>query len=332
MANFANLNAGAFDNLSWESSVSTGTGKRLDRDFYRLKPDKPTRVRFVTNPSGMQFVPEMCYFTTEDGTWAKYREAKAFDGCKGDIEISHKFVPVIDFEVTSTGGRRDRKDTLQQQIRPSDGDLKNKRNYASAKDVMIVNVVFDPLLDMQGNPVPVFGTNSDYEPQPGEVILLALSPLQARAFATEMETASKYADFSFAEGAWTLLWNNPNKANPSGWNLKMQRDLEVPPLEESELVVIDPLPILTAIRHLSEAEVFGGSTLVDDGGMNEEIVAAAMVEVQAEPENTTQSLGRRSPAYVKGMLRKAGVNVPLRITNEDLYTLAAEHGVEALAS
>lgn len=327
MPDFTNLNTNAFDNLSWESSKSSKGSKKVDRKIVRLLPDRPARVRFVTDPSGMKIHPDLCYFTTKDNTWAKYREARAWDGCKGDIEPTHIFIPVMDYEITHTGARRNRKDPLQEQIRPSDADIKKGLSYASAKDIMLVNVIFEPLKDERtGEPYPTFNKNADYDPKEGEMVILALSPAQAKALSDEMQTASKYTDFSFTEGLWTLIWNNPNKSNPSTWNLRLERDTNVPPLDTIP-EIIDPLPILTEIRAMTELEVFGVGAVADDGGFSEEIVAAA--EEQADTDEAPESNTRRSPAYVKGMLRKAGVNVPVRITNEDLYALATEHGVSA---
>ena len=319
MPDFGALNATAFDNVAWESSKSSGTS-RVDRSIYRLIPGKTVTVRFLTDPGAMEFVPELCAQHTADNTWVKYREARAFDGYKGDVTASHKFIPVVDYEITHTGGRKNRNDELQLQIRPSDTDIKNQRSHASAKDVMLVNVVYE-----SGS----LSKNPEYDPNPGEIVILALSPKQVEVLGNEMKTALKYkSDFTFTEGTWELLWHDTGKGGPAGWTLDATQ-ASAPPLDTAP-DPIDALAILRDIRSIAEQEVFGTDTealSLDDveAAFTEE--DQAVVDEPAEEAQAPASAQRRSPAYVKGALRKEGIQVPTRISNEDLYALAEQHGI-----
>ena len=318
MPNFTALNAHAFENIAWESRKSSDGPSRVDRSIYRLMAGKAVTVRFLTDPGKMSFEESLCVMHTEDNTWVKYREARAFDGYKGDRDASHKFIPVIDYEVTHTGARRDRKDPLQEQIRPSDADIKNKRPYASAKDVMLVNVIYE-----SGG----LSKNPDYDPNPGQVIVLALSPKQVETLGNEMKTAIKYKpDFTFTDGAWELMWHDTGKGGPAGWELNIMQ-VDAPPLDTLP-DPIDSLAILREIRAIAEFEVFGtGADTTDDieEAMNQ--FASEDVADDDEPVPAPKSTVGRSPAYIKGVLRKKGVEVPNRISNEDLFALASEHGI-----
>ena len=344
MPNFNNLNVGAFDDIAWEGqSVSSGTTTtRHDRDVYRLKAGKAAQVRFLTDPGKMDFTPELCARATGDGSWVKYREIAAWEDVisknNPDGRISHVYVPVADYELTNSGARKDRKDPVQRALKASDRELADEKwgkSYPKAKDMMLVSVVFEG---------GTFG-NEQYDPDPGSVILLALSPLQARALGDEMQTVSKYVDdFSFTTGVWTLLWDNPTPKNPSNWSLSLTQDRDVPPLDAAP-APLDGRQVIAAIRAATEAELFGldeALAAVEEQADEEAVAAfeqAAAADdedvpvwdrpenkqhLQPKAENGDNPFKRRSPAWVKGMLKKHGVDFDPRTPNDQLYELAFE--------
>lgn len=352
LPNFNNLNVNAFDDIAWEGAgAGTSTGAtRHDRDIYRLKAGKPVQIRFMTDPGRMDFEDTTCMRSTLDGSWVKYREIQAWEdvtsGANPSGRVTHAYIPVADYELTQSGGRKDRKDPVQRTLRAADRELADDKwgkSYPKAKDMMLVSAIYEG-----GS----FNKDAKYDPDPGTVLLLALSPLQAKALGEEMQTVTKYVpDFSFTTGVWTLVWDNPTPKNPSNWSLSLTQDREVPPLS----VVPQPMDArlaLGAIRGATEQELFGLDEVLAavEADADDEAVAAfeevaASEEVLAEedvpewdrPENKTHLLPkvtapvdadvdnpfkRRSPAWVKGMLKKHKVDFDPRTPNDQLYELA----------
>jgi hypothetical protein len=354
MPNFNKLNVGAFDDIAWEGSSSKDTigVTRYDSDVYRLKTGKPVQIRFITDPEAMGFEPELCLRSTADGSWVKYREVAAWEDVKSknnpEGRVSHVFIPVADYELAGSNSRKDRKDPVQRSLRASDRDLADPkwgRPYPKAKDMMIVSVVYE-----EGQ----FGSDPLYDPEPGSVILLALSPLQAKALGEEMQTVKKYvSDFSFTTGVWTLVWDNPTPKNPSNWSLSLSQDREAPPLSSAP-EPLDARQVLLNIRKATEQDLFGldeALAALEDIADEEAVAAfeeAASVEDVAAEEDVAvpdspkakqrlqpkvakakapsgdNPFKRRSPAWVKGMLKKHKVDFDPGVPNDVLYEIAYE--------
>lgn len=342
MPNFNQLNVNAFDDIAWEGSAKTSsTVIRYDRDVYRLKPGKTVTIRFMTDPGQMYDHSDLCLRSTEDGSWANYREVAAWEdvisGKNPDGRITHVFVPVADYELTRSGTRTDRKDPIHRALRASDRELVDQkwgRPYPKAKDMLMVSVIY-----VDGS----FG-DPKYDPEPGTVILLALSPLQHQALRDEMKTATKYRpDFAFTNGEWSLTWDNPTPKNPSNWTLGLIQNEDVPPLDQT-LDVLDARSVIKSVRAITEQELFGldealaaAEELADEEAVAEFEAVASMEEEEIIVEQPPQQIKKpaskpstevdnpfklRSPAWVKGMLKKHNVEFDPRTPNDKLYELA----------
>lgn|GEM_PF-5210593 len=343
LPNFKGLNVNAFDDIAWEGSSSgTSTGAtRHDRDIYRLKAGKTVQIRFMTDPGKMDFDEALCMRSILDGSWVKYREIQAWEdvtsGNNPSGRVTHAYIPVADYEITQSGARKDRKDPVQRSLRASDRELADEKwgkPYPKAKDMMLVSVIYE------GGSL---SKDPKYDPEPGTVLLLALSPLQAKALGEEMQTVTKYVpDFSFTTGSWTLLWDNPTPKNPSNWSLSLTQDREAAPLS----VIPQPMDArsaLSAIRAATEQELFGldealaaveaeaddeaaqafeDAAAVEYVAVDEDVPKPAAPAAQADGDNPFK---RRSPAWVKGMLKKHKVDFDPRTPNEQLYELAFEN-------
>ena len=332
MNDFASINTGddIFGAPAWQATAAAGS--KLDQSICRIKKNKAVVVRFLTDPSAYDFDPDLCLFSNADGTWVKYREVTAFakpEHLSNGNTLSHRYVPVADYKINGLGERTDRgvRDPLQTLVVPSDAEM--QRDYppmfAQAKDILLVNAVFE-----EGS----FNNDSKYDPTPGSVIILALSPLQRKFLETEYKTALKYSpDFKFTAGAWSLLWHNET-GKAADWKLDLKQDTGYVPMS-SVPEPINGANIIRAVRRECEKEAFASveSMLADDAA------EAAAVEIdivesfeRAIAESTpavdaavSDAPRRVSIAYMKGKLREAGVDFAVRSTNDEIEALFIQH-------
>ncbi len=339
MNDFSSLNSGddIFGSPAWTSTKAAGT--KLDSAVCRMKKNKRVVVRFLTDPTKYDFDPSLCLFSTADGTWVKYREVKAFakpEHMSNGTTLSHRHVPVADYKINALGERTDRgvRDPLQQLVIPSDAEM--ARDYppmfAQAKDVLLVNAVFE-----EGS----FNDDPKYDPAPGAVIILALSPLQRKFLENEYKTALKYSpDFKFTAGAWNLYWHNET-GKAADWKLDLSQDVSYPPMS-SVPEPVNGADILRAVRRECEREAFATvegmieADAAEDAAVEIDLVEAFERSVTAPAPVEAQAVGdaprRVSIAFMKGKLREAGIDFPVRIANTDLEALFAEHLPELAAA
>jgi hypothetical protein len=347
MPDYSKLNVGAFDDFAWESrgSSNTATVTRHDKSMYRLKRDKPVQVRFIGDPVDMSAPDELCMRSTPDGSWVKYREAVAevdqITRNNPDGRITHRFIPVADYEVTSSGVRKDRKDPVHRALKASDKELSDERwgrPYPKVADKMLVPVIY-----IDGS----FG-DPKYDPEPGAVIILVFGPRQVKALAREYEAGMRHNNaFTLSHGVWTLLWDGTTE-----WELHLSFDNNVAPLSNVPQP-IDARATLRAIRAETEQELFGldkALAALEDIADVEAVAAfeeVASVEdvaadedvpewdrpeakqhlqpkVAAKAANGDNPFKRRSPAWVKGMLKKHKVDFDPGTPNDVLYEIAYE--------
>lgn len=353
MPDFSKLKMNAFDSTSWEGSKTTTTSStRHDKNIYRIKPNKPVTVRFITDSGDLYWDPELSVAAQEDGSWVKYREVAAWEDVVSknnpNGRVTHAFIPVTDTEMTQSGDVRDRKDPVQRVLQASDKELANPKwgkPYPQARDMLLVSVIFEG-----GS----FNDDTQYDPEPGTLIFLALSPQQRKGINKTIQTGHNLMDnFTLTGSVWTLRWwhDTATDKGPQGWTLDVIQDREQPPLTHNP-TPLDGRVELHNIRAATEQELFGlDETLSLD---DEAEVVAAFEELAAQedvadeedvpewdrPENKTHLLPkgapavnvdgdnpfkRRSPAWVKGMLKKHKVDFDPRTPNDQLYALALKN-------
>ena len=325
---FAELNTGSdiFGTPAWQKSVGS-TSTRVDSKVYRIKPDRMIKVRFLTDPTPYAFDPSLCLSSVADGSWVTYREVSAFGQDKNGphmsngTTLSHRFVPVADYTLNHLGERTNRgvRDPLQSLILPAAKELAREYPpmFAQARDMMLVNVVFE-----EGS----FG-NEKYDPEPGSVILLCLSPAQKLDLEKEYKTAVRYEEgFKFTKGVWSMFWHNPT-GMPKGWALDLNREIEDFTPLSSTPDPIDGAELLRSIRRQCEAEAF--ATAVDSFDDSIEEAAADSIEAVEKFEmEVLAAAGKpartQSIAYMKGKLREGKVAFPVRISDDEVVALFTE--------
>jgi len=322
MPDFSSLNLNAFDSIPWESKGSPGK-QRLDRDIRRLVKGKPVTVRFITNPTKYHQQDDLSAFSTSDGSWVRYHEVNTSSGFKGDIQSTNWYIPTNNV-LFLNGTKTDQRDPLYEQVRLSKFDIQEGKTSPAVKEMLLVNVIYE-----DGSFAKKPGSEQ-YDPVPGQQILLSLNPAQVKSMKQFMEHGIQFdPSFSWTRGSFTLTYHqDPSRGGSDAWYLSIKMN-DAPPLDTLPNP-IDGMALLRDIRAQAEEEAFGADT---EAVSLDDVEAAFTEEDQAvgdEPAEEAQapaSTQRKSPAYVKGALRKEGIQVPTRISNEDLYALAEQHGI-----
>lgn len=278
---------------------------------WTLPQGRKIRVRFVTDPATMQ----------ADHGWCMYREVNAFSGLIGGAEMPNglKEFPVDDFEITTdpeTGRRMKtrKKDPLLARVRPSKWDMEDGRNYASARDRVVCNVVYE-----NGE----LEKKEQYNPSEGQLILLKMSKSAYGDLKNAFETY-KDVDENFTPigQVWDLLIDGKGATA----RLVVSRVKGEPPVD-----VPDPIDTVAWVNDLRAAVEQFVENL--DGGIAAEgtqVVSRDEEEIeiveQYEANLTSAPAGvdwtSIAPAAIKRKLTEKGVQVPARIRNDELIELA----------
>lgn len=313
MANYANIDE---DLLNGDVEWAKSSGSK--KVCWSLPAGRKIRVRFVTDPATMG----------ADHGWCLYREVNAFSGLIGGADMPNglKEFPVDDFEIIAdpeTGRRmKTRKaDPLLKRVRPSKWDMEDGRNYASARDRVVCNVVYE------GGDLE---KKEQYNPGPGQLILLKMSKSAYGDLKNAFETYRDVDDaFTPVGSAWDLLIEGKGATS----RLLVSRVKGEPPVD-----VPDPIDTVRWVNDLrTAAERFVAEL---DYGMTEDGISVEYGEdavVEQFEANVTQPRDAGvdwtsiAPTAIKRALLADNVSVPARIRTDELIELARAHNLDPAA-
>lgn len=285
--------------------------------IYRPKADKPVIIRFLTNPLDPPTRLD------DDGNevnmdWVTYREVGAFDGMLGGYEMKggpYEF-PVFDLEYLPDGRRRSAPrgtDLLYESVLPKVNDQKKGYTRAQANDMVAFNAIV-----VDGD----FGQKkAEYNPQPGQHIIMKLTGDKARSLMLQLETKmEEHEDLDPTTGAWQIHLVGADRSQTLMLTRKTKNIDEL----DFEPELIDVPAYLNEIRDAAEAkwdEVRGVAEEPEDfGGDDDDDVVDEFEEKVATPPAADYAV--MSPARLKKLLTDAGVDIPPRATTAKLIELA----------
>jgi hypothetical protein len=308
MANYGYVDE---DLMNGEVEWMKSSGSR--KVCWSIPSGRKIRVRFVTDPATL----------SADFGWCFYREVNAFNGLIGGAEMPNglKEFPVDDLELLTdpeTGRRMQTRkpDILLKRVRPSKWDMEDGRNYASARDRVVGNAVYESG-DLE--------KNTQYNPAPGQLILLKMSKTGygdlRKAFAIY-----KNADPNFTPiGA---VWDLVIEGKGATARLIVTRANGEPPVDMPD--PIDTVAWVNDLRASAEKFVFGLDSAAQEEGTTSFYGDDDEIVDQFEANVTAQGVGvidwtSIAPTALKRKLVAVGVNVPQRIRNDELIELGKLH-------
>lgn len=310
MANFANVDDDLLNGeVEWSKS---GGSKKI---CWSLPQGRKVRVRFVTDPATM----------SADHGWCLYREVNAFNGLIGGAEMPNglKEFPVDDFEIVTdpeTGRRmKTRKnDPLLKRVRPSKWDMEDGRNYASARDRVVCNVVYE-----HGE----LEKKEQYNPSSGQSILLKMSSSSYKDLKNAFDT---YRDVDENFTPIGQVWDLLIEGKGATARLMVTRVKGEAPINMPD--PIDTVAWVNDLRSSAERFVFGLDSAAEDEG-TQAFYGDDEADIVEQYEANVTSAGNAggvdwtsiAPTALKRKLVAEGVTVPQRIRNDELIELAKSH-------
>jgi len=278
---------------------------------WSIPAGRKIRVRFVTDPAT----------ASADFGWCIYREVNAFSGLIGGEEMPPglKEFPVDDIEILTdpeTGRRMQTRkpDILLKRVRPDKYAREDGRNYASARDRVVGNAVYEDG-DLE--------KNTQYNPSPGQHILLKMSKTAygdlKKAFAIYNNADPNFTPIG---AVWDLIIEGKGATS----RLIVTRVNGEPPID-----MPDPIHTVAWVndtRAAAEKFIFGLDGAREEVtesfyGDDDEIVDQFEANItSASSEIDWTSI---APTSLKRKLIAVGVNVPQRIRNDELIELGKLH-------
>jgi hypothetical protein len=278
-----------------------------------MKTGQPIMFRLLNDPMVITNSPDR---EVADSDFVYYRQVKAWDGLLGGLKMKPGLFefPVFDMIYFEDGTRTSAPrgtDLLFDSVLPSERDLQKKFNRAPGQDVFCFNAIY-----LDGK----FAGKDDYQPVPGQHVLIQLTGQKAEQFLEQMEIkAEEFEDFDPTLGAWVINLTG----EPPNTNLTLTRKTKG--LDDSLMSVqaepINVMQYLSEVRAAAEEHWEAQKVAVhgagDEGPGDEDEVVDAF-----ESATQTVDYSVMSSARLKKMLSDANVEIPNRATTAQLIELA----------